>query len=254
MEEHRWRHARLGRRSRSRRRRRHARAARPRSDRVDGQSRRGRVLRPARTNDGHQRVRHVHVYECLHAEGNRALSRPHVPRSELRSDPAARGRQRNLGTGVPGKRTQREALQGLRPRGRTAQRSPHVAFLRKSHRAGHRTHDAHGHELRVPAAEQVHPPGPARRRLPRLSGSQDHRLPHGVAAPRGTHGARGEAHEPLPEPFGHHRLARPGTLPGLPHDRRGAPVGDRRQDRHGSRSRLRRHAPRGELHPQPRDA
>ena len=188
VEEHRRRHARLGRRPRSRRRRGDARAARARAHQVYGQVRRRRLLRAARVDDGRRRLLDVHVDQRLHHEGDRAVPRPHVPRVQRRADSAARRRERDLGARVPGQEREREALQGLRARGRAAQRQAPVALLREGLRARHRAHHPHRHVLRVPAAEQVHAPVPARRRLPRLPRPEDHRLPHGLAASRRADG------------------------------------------------------------------
>ena len=110
VEEHRRRHARLGRRPRSRRRRGDARAARARSHQVHGHVRRRRLLRAARVDDGRRRLLDVHVDQRLHHEGDRALQGPHVPRVQLRPDSAPRRRATRSGSSSTWSRTRNAKL------------------------------------------------------------------------------------------------------------------------------------------------
>ncbi len=120
-------------------------AARARAHRVDGQGGCRRLLRAPRIDDGRRRLCHLHVDQRVHLGGDRAVPRSHVPRVQRRADHAPRGEERDLGARVSREGARREALQGLRARGRSAQRQAAVAVLREGLRARRRAHDPHGH-------------------------------------------------------------------------------------------------------------
>ena len=179
---------------RPRRRRGDAAAARARADQVDGQGGRRRLLRAARVDDGRHRLLDVHVDQRLHHEGDRAVPGPHVPRVQRRPDPAPRRRSTRSGSSSTWSRTRNAKLCKVYAPEDGPLNDPRMwPFYEKACELDIPLTIHTGMAYVLPAAEQVHASRPARRRAARLPRPEDHRLPHGLAVPRGADRPRRQA-------------------------------------------------------------